>query len=510
MSNASALFRSLLIYGFCLPLAVFLGYMLAVPNPLNLGTIGVVVVVFAVLTVPLLLRWHHAWLIATWNTTAMLFFIPGKPPVWMGLAAASFAICILQYTLNRRMKFLHVPSLVRPLLFLTIVVLLTARLTGGLGAKVFGGDTFGGRRYFTILAAVLGFFAIINRPIPPKRAVLYVTLFFIGDASMAIANLPGLISPAFNFIFLMFPVASLSAFTDQNSVVAPVGLGRIAGYSSIGLAVYCVLLARYGIRGVLDTAKLWRFILFCSCIVLSTGAGYRGVAITIIMTFAFLFYLEGLHHTRLVVPLILMLLVGAGGLILFANRLPYMVQRSLSFLPLPIDPLVKMDAEGSSEWRLRMWREVVPEIPQHLIVGKGYAFSSTELHQLLGRLEGTELVGNYHNGPLSVILPFGIFGSIAFVWLIVAGLRVMYQNYRYGDPAYHHMNIFLMAYFTAKVVFFFFVFGSLHGDLVMFLGLLGLSVSLNGGVAKPAVVPQPKIVFNRFRLHPSVRRPLGA
>ncbi len=46
--------------------------------------------------------------------------------------------------------------------------------------------------------------------------------------------------------------------------------------------------------------------------------------------------------------------------------------------------------------------------------------------------------------------------------------------------------------------------------MITFTGLLGLSVSLNGGVAKPVVVPQPKIVFNRFRLHPGVREPVQA
>jgi hypothetical protein len=47
----------------------------------------------------------------------------------------------------------------------------------------------------------------------------------------------------------------------------------------------------------------------------------------------------------------------------------------------------------------------------------------------------------------------------------------------------------------------------MHG----FLGMLALGISLNGGVAKPVLVaPQPKIVFDRFKLHPSVRRPAGA
>ncbi len=120
------------------------------------------------------------------------------------------------------------------------------------------------------------------------------------------------------------------------------------------------------------------------------------------------------------------------------------------------------------------------------------------------------MTGNYHNGPLSVLLPFGIFGSIAFVWLLIAGIRVVYQNYQFGDPAYHHMNTFLFAYFVVKSVFFFTVFGALATDLPMFLGLLAMSISLNGGVAKPVVAPQPKVVFNRFKLHPSVRRPVGA
>ena len=93
---------------------------------------------------------------------------------------------------------------------------------------------------------------------------------------------------------------------------------------------------------------------------------------------------------------------------------------------------------------------------------------------------------------------------------MIAGIRALHQNYQFGDPAYHDINTFLFAYLVAKVVFFFTVFGSLHSDLPVFLGLLALGISLNGGVAKPVVVPQPKIVFNRFKLHPSSRRPAGA
>ena len=511
MSNASALFRSLLVYGLCLPLAVFLGYLLATPLE-GPTTLIVVAITLFVLATPLLLHWHHAWLITTWNTTAMLFFLPGKPPLWMGLAVASFTISILQYTLNRRMKFLHAPSVARPLLFLLVVVLLTARLTGGLGMRIMGGDTYGGRRYLAILVSAMGYFAIINRRIPPKRASLYVTLFFLGAATMAIADLPGVGSPAFNFLFVLFPVSNVDAFANQNSVIAHTSLiPRSVGLATLGLAGYCTILVRYGLRGVLDTRNPWRCGAFLIFVVLSVSGGFRSVLILCLMTFALLFYLERLHHTRLLLPVILVLLAGGGLASLFAARLPLAIQRSLAVLPfIQIDPIARMGAQASSEWRLEMWREIIPQIPQYLLVGKGYTFSAAE-QALIGRgnIEGTELVGDYHNGPLSVILTFGIFGSIAFVWLMVAGIRVFYQNYQFGDPAYHNINVFLLAYFVVKVIFFFTVFGGLYADLPLFMGLIGLSISLNGGVAKPAVVPQPKIVFNRFKLHPSARRPLG-
>ena len=298
MSNATTLFRSLLIYGLCLPLAVFLGYLLA--EPMDFSTVTVVVITLSVLTIPLLLRWHHAWLIATWNMTAMLFFLPGKPAVWMGLAAASFTICILQYALNRKMTFLHAPSVARPLLFLLVVILLTAHATGGIGFRILGGDTYGGKRYFAIVAAMLGYFAIINRRIPPKRASLYVTLFFAGTATMAIAELPGRVSPALNFLFVFFPVASMGAFTNQNSVVGQIPLmSHMGGLAFLSLGFFCAMLARYGIRGILDTTKPSRLVAFCFFVLVGLSSGFRSVLVLVLMTFALLFYLERLHHTPL-------------------------------------------------------------------------------------------------------------------------------------------------------------------------------------------------------------------
>ena len=51
---------------------------------------------------------------------------------------------------------------------------------------------------------------------------------------------------------------------------------------------------------------------------------------------------------------------------------------------------------------------------------------------LIDDYEGAILSGGYHSGGLSVLVPIGIFGAIAFVWLLGAGVKVLYCNHRYG------------------------------------------------------------------------------
>jgi O-antigen ligase len=401
-----------------------------------------------------------------------------------------------------------------PLVFLSVVVLVTMRFTGGFGLGSLGSDTNGGRFYVELLAAVAGYFAIINRRIPLKRAGLYMAVFLLGTATMAIADLPGRVNPAFNFLFVFFPVTRLSDFTAQTTVLHNTYQDlRTVGLAPAGVAAVYWMLARYRLRGVLDTSKPWRLVLFVVFFFIALLGGYRSTFVQLSLCLAVLFYLERMYQTRWLPLTILMLLLAGGLTVIFAPRMPYSIQRALAVVPfIPIDSQARLDTELSTEWRLQMWRDLASEIPQHLLLGKGYAFSETERRQaaMQGGTEAVEMVGNFHNGPISVILPFGIFGLLGFLWFAVAGLRVLYQNYRFGDPALLSINTFLFTLFLSYFLFFIVVYGQFRSDMHTFLGMLGLSISLNGGVAKPVVAPQPKIVFNRFKLHPSVRRPLGA
>ena len=153
-----------------------------------------------------------------------------------------------------------------------------------------------------------------------------------------------------------------------------------------------------------------------------------------------------------------------------------------------------------------MWKAVIPQIPSYLLLGKGYSFDQQDMQMIrsgmtaagdtIADAQGSLLAGDYHNGPLSVIVPLGIWGGIGFLWFIAAGIKVLRQNYRFGDPAHERINRFLLVAFIAKTIGFFLVFGSLYSELIVFTGMVGLSVSINGGMcrgAAPTPVPRPMI-----------------
>jgi hypothetical protein len=139
----------------------------------------------------------------------------------------------------------------------------------------------------------------------------------------------------------------------------------------------------------------------------------------------------------------------------------------------------------------------LPSIPQYLLKGKGYSINDSDLRfadenvrrGFSRTYEAAILSGDYHSGPLSLIIPFGIWGVIAFVWLMAAGLLYLFRNYRSGDPALKTINTFLLVFFLARLFCFLFVFGGYYSDIAAFIGLLGLSVSLNGSEPYKAEEP---------------------
>jgi O-antigen ligase/polysaccharide polymerase Wzy-like membrane protein len=486
MANTMSIPKAHIIMGLCLPLAVVLGYILA--QPLDAGGLAVVVLVFAVLSVPLFMKWHHPLLILSWNAAANPLFLPGRPAMWMVMSLISLFFALLARSVNSNRRFIQTPSVTKPVIFLSAVVVATAMMTGGLGIRSLGSEHYGGRGYFYILCSIAGYFALTSRRIPPEKATFYVTMFFLSAFTVVLGDLAIIGGPKFTFLLYVFAPDS-GAETLAAGVNASLGMARIGALPVAGAAIYGYILARYGIRGVLKLDRPWRFLLIAIGVFGCLASGFRSSFILFALTFLALFWFEGLHHTK-----ILPILIGAAmiaGIVILPNaeKLPIMAQRTLSFIPaVPVDPIAKESAQTSTEWRVEMWKAVLPQVPRYLLKGKGYAFDPNDLYMAQQSVNhgygvqaaGAIVAGDYHNGPLSVLIPFGIFGFFGFIWFLVASLKVLYYHYRFGAPELHRVNTFLLAAFAAKTFFFIFIFGALSGELFMFIGIIGLSIALNG------------------------------
>jgi hypothetical protein len=368
-------------------------------------------------------------------------------------------------------------------------------LTGGIGLHSFGSEVSGGKRYVTLLFGILGYFALTAMQIPPRRVGLYVSLFFLAGCSNAIGDLAAFVPPKLYIIFAFFPANGY----DMEGKPGIIDFhARFAGVGFLGVAGFLFMISRYGVRGIFLSGKPWRWVLLGVFFATIFSGGFRSLVILCGLTFAIQFFMERIHRTNAMPVFFFAGLIIVTLLIPFASKLPFTFQRALAFLPLKIDQVARLDAESSSDWRLEIWRDTYPKVPQYLLLGKGCAISKDELaiassqnFRYVSSTESVDISQNYHSGPLSVLMIFGAWGAIAVLWFWFASLRALYNNYRYGDPAFQTINSFLFAYFIAKVVLFLVVFGGIESDMASFTVLIGLSVSINCGIRRPAPATAP-------------------
>src|SRR5262249_18480557 len=209
---------------------------------------------------------------------------------------------------------------------------------------------------------------------------LYVALYFLGTATIAVGELAVVINPAFYFIFLIFPVGDTGLQAIAGGPGAPTGFGtRLGGFAAAGTAAYLLMLCRYGIEELFSWRRLGRLLVFFGFLLVAMLGGFRSTLIMFLLTFAILFYLEGLTRSPLLPAFLIVTVLAGAAIVPLADRLPIAIQRTLSFLPLEVDPMVKATAQASNEWRLEIWRHVLPQVPEYLVLGKGYSFTAKDL-----------------------------------------------------------------------------------------------------------------------------------
>lgn len=502
MTGSFALPQKLITLAILLPLAALVGYLVAEGDFQSLAVVGVLA---GILAIPMVLRWHHLMLVASWNLSMTLFFLPGSPPPWMLAALISCGLIGLAKIMDRKTVLLNAPAVTWSLLAIAFVVIGTMAMTGTLGIRSLGGSSYGGKKYFLILFAIVAYFGLSTQRIPAGKTNLYLGAFLIPGLTPVASNIIYKLGPGLWFLFALFPVDSvmLQAADDFSVDGFSSGIGRIQGLAFSSTALLAFLLARYGIRGILDIRRPWLAFLVMATFGAGLYGGFRSVLALNGALLVMQFFLEGFHRTRFF-PLLGIACVGVMACVIpFARQLPLSVQRAISILPIDVSPKARLDAMGSTDWRLRMWEAARPDVAKHFWVGKGFTANATQyyLTQQAARygmaedFEMSLIAGDYHNGLLSILIPFGIFGVIAFLAFLWAGFQVLRYNFCNGSAGLKILNAFLLSSFIVRAIFFFAVFGGISGDLLTLVGLVGFSVALNNGVCrKPVTSPTGGLV----------------
>ncbi len=490
MTNPNAALRLLIVYAIIIPIAILLGYLLT--NPLDYGSIGFVVILLALLVSPILIKWHYPIMVFGLAFPAQIFFLPGNPPAWQIVVILSLGIAIVERAINSDKRFLQAPAMTWALVYTVFMAVITMQLTGGFHLHTVDGGTGGGKKYISLYLGVATFFALVSRGIPPAQRKFYIGLFFLSGAFAFIGDLFPFLPPPLNYLNLIFPPSGYLA----NAMASGAGLVRLTSLANTASVLMIFMLARYGLRGILAARHPIRCALFAILFVLAQLGGFRSNLFANVVVIGFIFFLEGLHRTRLLAVAIAVTFIASTAVVPFARDLPESIQRSLSFLPLDIKPTVRADAEGSTDWRLTIWKALLPKVPGYLLLGKGYSLSVMD-YQEMGpnnpfalsahadaSLESLAISNDFHSGPLSTIICFGFWGCLSILFIMGAGAFILYRNYKYGDPALLSVNALLLAMHLEHILHFFLIFGAYDSDVGSFAKYVGFSVALNWGVCR--------------------------
>jgi hypothetical protein len=479
--------RSIFIFAFCVPLALVFGVLLA--TPLDRTSMGALAIGFFLLLIPILLSNHHGFLIFSIYAYINIYFLPGQPQLWLIATVLSLFFAILTRTLNRgKIEHFGVTSITWSLILLFVVSFVTAYSTGGVGVRALGSGNYGGRKYVYLWGAILAYFLISAFPVPEKKRQFYAGLYIIAGVTSVISNLAYTLGPDFYFLFLLFPseFAVMQAIGDDMQRIT-----RISGLGPASIALVSFIILRYGFEGTLNLKKPLRVISLVLALTLGLFSGFRSALVFPLLLMGCYFFAEKLYKTKYMPLLIISCILVGSFLIPFAERLPLSIQRCLTIFPLDLDPSAIADARGSSEWRIQIWRSISADIPKYFWLGKGFSIDPKDLFfaqlgtmETSSQFENAIVAGDYHNGPLTLIMPFGIWGVLCFLWFTVASIKVLWLNWKNSAPEVLNVNKFFFLYFIAKLIFFIFIFGAFYVDILFFTTLVALSLSINRGVLR--------------------------
>jgi len=360
------------------------------------------------------------------NSRMRIPALPGNLQLFHLVGIVFIIVCAATMVIRRQLFHLN-RGILWILVAFTAVLGITI-LARGIGFAFLGDTKIGGARYISILVAlgVLVFSANIN--FEEKTWYRILLLFFVSMFLPALLEFFTLVTGgAIMWPYLFFDV---DGGTVQNFRIGMEG-GEMRYQLMAKAGTALILMGFLVFRPKLKTLPILLILVLIGFAI----NGLSGHRLAFVRNVMFVWLTLGFFFRKHWLPfLATTTAAGILGLLLAILLMPYMpytFQRMLSWLPFAnVDIDVAIDAGGTLDWRLGVWKEALRQIPEFFWVGRGYAFHESALSWMsyLGQGEYTAMWAvhqvAYHNGPLSLLIGMGIFGFLAgFAFMFYSGIR---------------------------------------------------------------------------------------
>lgn len=484
--------------------ALYLGIIAATAQE---ETVAWVVSVATLMTCLLLGR--RIWLLIPFMAALGLSLrIPGQPSsLLLGQALVlGFSTLLL---MMRKLPFkLAWTELEAWVLILTLLVV-QVYMRNPVGVNLFGGDTVGGKGYALYAIAFASTLLLAGLRVPVSELKWILRLSILGGLLNAAVTILGNFVPVIGY----YTGADIdnpgnTSFDDQ--VVDDKAATRVGSLLSLGTNM-ALWISSYISPLRACVRPLWA-ILVLAAIAAATMSGFRNGIMTVGLTF-----LVGIAYRSGFSGVTISVFGAISGVALLAvvntmNPLPPNIQRSLTFLPGTWEKRYKLDAEGSSEWRFEIWREVLltDRWIQNKWLGDGLGFTAVELAGQLNQREGAragvsgfdthrETIlsnGDYHSGPVSTIRVIGYIGLFFFLLAQVRlAVHAHRQINRCRGTEWFPVALFVGIPMITGPLIFVFLFGDFKLGAGAYLLSIGMCRLLENNLPLPAYRKRSRLPF---------------
>jgi hypothetical protein len=354
-------------------------------------------------------------------------------------------------------------------IILFMVLLLVIMALRGAGFRFLGDDQWGGFRYISIFLGGMFYVSIRFIKIDSKTWIKALRWMLLLGTLPLLAEMIFLLSRGtfhHHYIFFTFSGSTLVNFMDFALEGEGVRRLQTALMTGEALMLFSLAFLRKPGRGK-SQIIFWIFLFSAGLLMAVSGHRIAILRLLGVTWLYFWFCCEGKRSHYFTVS-ICFCLTSLLLLYLTAPFLPLAAQRMLAILPgVDIDPIAKLSADSTSEWRLTLWLDAIKQVPEYLILGKGFTFSGN-IWELLAMAGGEEYVrmwaletSAYHNGILSLLICTGLPGLVLGTAFLVCGLLRYHRlaNTFKKNPSLHAIWAALFSSVLVTVILYFTVYG---------------------------------------------------